>query len=174
VVHVLTSKKAWALAAVTVIALSPPATAMSATPVVARQEPPRGLHLDFSGDPQGFGGVGRVTRGSGALVGSVYDLCNSESMPLRTDLIFCEGIIRLVAGKKGDISFEAAAPRPGVVVRYPVKFEGAITGGTGGFKGIRGQVNFTQTGPTAYVVSFDLVGPACGQHRHQRRPCHHR
>ena len=153
--HVPTSKKAWVLTALTATVLAAAPSAVSATPSPENKPPSKGLHLDFSGDPEAFGGVGTVTAGKSARqVGMVYDLCNKDSMSLRTDLIFCAGVIRLVSGAKGSISFEAAAPRPGLAARYPIHFEGAVTGGTGSFKNLRGQLNFTQTGRVTYDVSF--------------------
>ncbi|MEY9871595.1 hypothetical protein ABH931_001068 [Streptacidiphilus sp. MAP12-33] len=152
--HVLTSKKPWIVVALSAAVLAAATSSVSAAPT-PRWKPPKALHLDFSGDPQAFGGVGTVTTGKPATqVGMVYDLCNKDSISLRTDLIFCSGIIRLVGGDKGTIAFEAAAPRPGLAARYPIHFDGAVTGGTGRFKNLAGQVDFTQTGPAAYDVSF--------------------
>ncbi|MFC5909148.1 hypothetical protein ACFP3V_18235 [Streptacidiphilus monticola] len=146
------SKKTWALTALAATAL---AGVTSAAPSPKARPPFHSLRLDFSGDPEGFGGIGVVTSGRPASqVGMVYDLCNKESAGLRTDLLFCSGVIRFVRGSRGSIAFESAAPRPGLAAHYPIHFEGAVTGGTGRFKGLKGQLDFTQTGPNRYDVTY--------------------
>jgi hypothetical protein len=154
VLHILTSK-IWTLAALTATVLAAATSTVAAAPAPQWKPPAQVLHLDFSGDPQSFGGVGTVKSGRPSVqVGMVYDLCNKDSISLRTDLIFCAGVIRLIHGNKGTIAFEAAAPRPGLAAKYPIHFDGAVTGGTGYYKKLSGQVNFTQTGSSTYDVTF--------------------
>ncbi|MGF1429208.1 hypothetical protein [Kitasatospora sp. LaBMicrA B282] len=164
--RVLTSPKTWAAATAVALALAPAAPAMAANTAIGHRAgavPPT-MVLDFNGTNDeastgstvgtGFGGSATVKDSNGNKIATAYDQCDKDSVTPASVTVFCAGQI-VFNGSSDQIAFQVVAPiQDPKTAKYPLEFNGVVTGGTGQYEGLTGEIHFTNTSLATYVISF--------------------
>ncbi|QKW22463.1 hypothetical protein HUT16_28325 [Kitasatospora sp. NA04385] len=140
-----------------------PALAGAATTDAHRAAPPA-LTIDFTGTNSaggaasavgaGFGGTATAKDASGATVATVYDQCTKDVVTADSVTAFCTADLVFTDGDQ--VTFTAVVPIDNpLTAKYPKKFDGVITGGTGAYQGLTGAVHITNTAAAVYELGWD-------------------
>ncbi|MFC8721083.1 hypothetical protein [Kitasatospora sp. NPDC057198] len=154
---------ALAVGAAAVIAAGVPALADPAVTETHRAVPPT-VTIDFTGTNSasgaanaigaGFGGTATAKDATGAQVATVYDQCTKDAVSADSVTAFCTADLVFTGGDQ--VTFTAVVPIDNpLTAKYPKKFDGVITGGTGAYKGLTGAVHITNTATAVYELGWD-------------------
>lgn len=161
--RVVKAKRSLAVAAVG-IAVAAGVPALASADTTATRAVPQSVTLDFTGSNSeagaatavgaGFGGRATVKDANGADAGMAYDVCDKDAVSTNAITALCQTDIVF---KNGDqVAFTAVVPiQNPLTAKYPQRFDGIITGGTGAYKGLTGVVHINNSAEAVYQVSFE-------------------
>ncbi|MFD7733958.1 hypothetical protein ACFV6F_26715 [Kitasatospora phosalacinea] len=140
-----------------------PALAGAATTDSHRAAPPA-VTIDFTGTNSaagaanaigaGFGGTATAKDATGAQVATVYDQCTKDAVSVDSATAFCTADLVFTEGDQ--VTFTAVVPIDNpLTAKYPKKFDGVVTGGTGAYKGLTGAVHISNTAAAVYELSWE-------------------
>ncbi|WP_033219507.1 hypothetical protein [Kitasatospora phosalacinea] len=154
---------ALAVGAAAVVVAGVPALAGAATTDAHRAAPPT-VTIDFTGTNSaggaanaigaGFGGTATAKDATGATIATVYDQCTKDVISVDSVTAFCTADLVFTSGDQ--VTFTAVVPIDNpLTAKYPKKFDGVITGGTGAYQGLTGAVHITNTAAAVYELGWD-------------------